>query len=197
MAVGDRARSRSSQADQKILDKEKKVYILLIRLRSFQEKGKMPKRMRATVEEQMSKFAGEGPRCLCFNLRKAARAITQLYDEALRQTGLRVTQVSILGVTNRLGPVTVSRLAEATVTDRTTLTRNLKLLEKRGLIRVTTGNDRRQREVILTDRGHEALAKVYPLWKKVQTQVAKNFGEERVEGLLSDLGAVVAATRSG
>ncbi len=92
-------------------------------------------------------------------------------------------------------PVTVTRLAEATVTDRTTLTRNLKLLEKQGLIRVNSGNDRREREVTLTDQGRKAVAKAYPLWQKAQHKVVNSLGEERWQVLRQELSAVVSLTR--
>ncbi|HZX61239.1 MAG TPA: MarR family winged helix-turn-helix transcriptional regulator [Candidatus Methylomirabilis sp.] len=149
-----------------------------------------------SARERLGKLAEEGAKCLCFNVRKAARAVTQLYDERMRASGLRVTQLSILAVTMKLGPLTVSRLAKATVTDRTTLTRNLQLLERQGFIGVSRGGDRREREVALTGRGRAALAQAYPLWKEVQDRVARDVGRERLEGLLSDLAAVVEATRS-
>ena len=137
--------------------------------------------------------AGE---CVCGNLRRAARAVTQVYDEVLRPTGLRITQFGILGVTKAMGPVTVTRLAEATVTDRTTLTRNLKLLEKRGLIRVEKGSDRREREVTLTDRGSDALVKGLPFWQKAQAHVLEELGEERWRALRAGLSEVVSLTRA-
>lgn len=143
----------------------------------------------------MQGFGEEVPVCACFNIRKAARAITQLYDDVLRTSGLRATQFSILAVTRKLGPVTVSRLAEETVTDRTTLTRNLRLLTQQRLIKITPGDDRREREVTLTDRGRAALAKAYPLWKKVQSQVAQTLGLERFHRLLSDLRDTVKLSR--
>ena len=93
-------------------------------------------------------------------------------------------------------PVTVTRPADATVTDRTTLTRNLKLLEKRGLIRVQMGNDRREREVTLTARGREALASGLPLWQKAQTRVVQGLGEERWNALRKGLSAVVSLARA-
>jgi DNA-binding MarR family transcriptional regulator len=148
------------------------------------------------AEQQMRKLAeGEGRACACGNLRKAARAITQLYDEAFRPAGLRATQFGVLAATMALGPVTVTRLADRTVTDRTTLTRNLKLLEKRGFIRIQKGNDRREKEVTLTDRGREALAKGYPFWQKAQAHVVKGLGEERWNALREGLSAVVSLTR--
>lgn len=157
----------------------------------------MSKVARDLVQRHVGRFAHEGPSCVCANLRKTARAITQLYDERMRRTGLRATQLSILGATLAMGPVTVTRLAEATVTDRTTLTRNLKLLESRQFIRVEHGRDRREREVSLTDRGREALARAYPLWKEAQAHVAKRLGREKLERLLSDLAGVVAVIRQG
>jgi len=143
------------------------------------------------LELAKSKCAG----CACGNLRKAARAVTQLYDEVLRPTGLRITQFSILGATMAMEPVTVTRLAKATVTDRTTLTRNLKLLEKQGFIRVDLGNDRRQREVTLTAQGRQALVKALPLWEKAQAHVVEGLGEERWKDLREELSAVVSLTR--
>ncbi|MCZ6479953.1 MAG: MarR family winged helix-turn-helix transcriptional regulator [candidate division NC10 bacterium] len=156
----------------------------------------MVKKERDAVEQQIGKFAEEAPACACFNIRKAARAISQLYDDVLRPSGLRVTQFSILAVTKRLGPVTVTRLAEETVTDRTTLTRNLKILQQQKLIRIASGQDRREREVTLTDGGRAALAQAYPFWKGVQAQVAKGLGPERFRRLLSDLRTTVALTRT-
>lgn len=156
----------------------------------------MAKKGRDTVEQQMGNFGEEVPICACFNVRKAARAITQLYDDVLRPSGLRVTQFSILAVTRRLGPVTVTRLAEETVTDRTTLTRNLKVLSQQKLVRIVPGDDRREREVSLTDRGRAALAQAYPMWKDVQAQVAQRLGRERFRRMLSDLGETVALTRT-
>jgi DNA-binding MarR family transcriptional regulator len=150
---------------------------------------------RDRIEGHTRKLAEEGPECVCFNIRKAARAVTQLYDDAFRPTGLRATQLSILAVTNGLGPMTVTRLAQATVTDRTTLTRNLNLLEKRGLIRTREGNDRRERQVTLTDRGREILAKAYPFWQKAQARIVKGLGEERWKPLREGLAAIVSLTR--
>ena len=150
---------------------------------------------RDIIQQRVGQLAQEGSSCVSFNIRKAARAVTQLYDERLRPWGLRSTQLSILGKMLVLEPVTVTRLAEATVTDRTTLTRNLRLLEQQGLIQVDMGKDRREREVRLTDRGREAMAHVYPIWKEVQAEVAQRFGSARLERLLAELSALVEVAR--
>jgi DNA-binding MarR family transcriptional regulator len=148
-----------------------------------------------TIQQRMGQLAQEGSSCVSFNIRKAARAVTQLYDERMRPFGLRSTQLPILGKTLVLEPVTVTRLAEATVTDRTTLTRNLRLLEHQGLIQVDRGHDRREREVRLTDRGREVLAYVYPIWQEVQAEVAKRFGSARLARLLAELSALVEVAK--
>ncbi len=132
------------------------------------------------------------PNCACFNLRKAARAVTQLYDNILRPTGLRATQFSLLVATSLSGPITVTRLAEMGVIDRTTLTRNFKPLEKRGLIEVALGEDRRTRVVRLTRRGKEALRKALPLWKKGQAHIIRELGMERWSALKANLSDVVS-----
>jgi DNA-binding MarR family transcriptional regulator len=150
---------------------------------------------RDTIQQRMGQLAQEGSSCVSFNIRKAARAVTQLYDERLRSCGLRSTQLSILAKTLLLEPVTVTRLAEATVTDRTTLTRNLRLLEKQGLIQVDLGHDRREHEVRLTERGREVLAHVYPIWKEVQDEMAKRFGSKRLARLLVELSALVEVAK--
>jgi DNA-binding MarR family transcriptional regulator len=148
-----------------------------------------------TAPQRMGLFAQEEPSCVCFNVRKAARAVTQLYDERMRPFGLRGTQLAILGQTRLLEPVTVTHLAEAAVMDRTTLTRNLRLLEQQGLIRIDRGEDRREREVRLTDRGRDILAHMYLIWKEVQAEVAKRFGSDRLARLLAELSALVEVTR--
>ena len=136
--------------------------------------------------------------CVCFNLRKSARAITQRYEEALKPTGLRATQFSLLVSTRLMGTITISNLAKTLVMDRTTLTRNIKPLEKQGLLRVTLGkDDRREREVVLTGSGQAILEKALPLWKAVQTDVEKDLGPDRFDRLLHDLSATVEIAQAG
>lgn len=128
--------------------------------------------------------------CVCNSIRQAARAITQLYDEALRPSGLRITQFSILGATLAAGPITLTQLAEATVTDRTTLARNLKLLEEQGLIRIAIGDDRREREISITRQGGEALEKARPLWQKAQEKVIGSVGRNEVKEMRKKVAAM-------
>ncbi len=135
--------------------------------------------------------------CACFNLRKAARAVTQLFDDTLQPSGLRGTQFPILAVVSLAGPETIGRLAERLVMDRTTLTRDLKPLEREGLVEIVPGEDRRTRTVTLTKRGHEALGRALPLWKKAQARIVEDLGEERLRSLLADLSHTVSVIRGG
>ena len=127
------------------------------------------------------------PQCMCFNLRNTARWVTHLYDEALRPTGLRATQFSLLSATNHLGTATINQLADVMVMDRTTLTRNLRPLESQGYIRIHPGQDRRQREVMLKPAGNKILKQAMPLWEGIQTQVVEGLGKDRTARLLKDL----------
>ncbi len=127
------------------------------------------------------------PQCVCFNLRKTARWVTQLYDDALRPTGLRATQFSLLSVTRHLGTATINQLADVMVMDRTTLTRNLKPLESLGYLRIHPGKDRRQREVTLRAAGSKVLDQAMPLWEEIQTHVVQSLGKDRTGRLLKDL----------
>jgi DNA-binding MarR family transcriptional regulator len=129
--------------------------------------------------------------CACFNLRKATRATTQYYDEMLRPVGIRVTQFSLLVAVSIAGSVTVTRLAELSVMDRTTLTRNLEVLEKQRLIEVTPGEDRRTRMVSITLEGRKTLIKALPLWKTAQAQVVEALGKLRWQSLQENLSRIV------
>lgn len=129
--------------------------------------------------------------CTCFNLRKAARAVTQVYDEALRPTGLRATQLALLNVVAEAGPADMKVLAKTLVMDRTTLTRNLGPLMQQGFVEVADTEDRRHRPIALTAKGRGKLSEALPLWLAVQTRMAKGLGADRWAGLLRDLDEAV------
>jgi DNA-binding MarR family transcriptional regulator len=133
--------------------------------------------------------------CVGANLRMASRAITKLYDEMLRPGGLQLTQFSLLTNLALAGPTTMTRLAESLIMDRTTLTRNLKPLERQGLVEIIAGADQRTREIKITPQGLEALAKSLPLWEKAQTQVVNTLGMDQFDVLLMDLSTLVSLTR--
>ncbi len=133
--------------------------------------------------------------CVGFNLRKATRAVTQLYDEMLRPAGIRGTQYSLLVALKIIGPVLVTDLAEKIVMDRTTLSRNLEIMEKQGLVSVVPGEDRRTRRVAITESGSAVLLETYPLLQQAQTKIKENMGEERLQVLMADLSALIEISR--
>ena len=135
--------------------------------------------------------------CACFNLRKAARAVTQLYDEVLAPSGLRGTQFSVLAVIAAAGSATMTELADTLVMDRTTLTRNLKPLLGRGLVERGEGEDRRQRPIAITAAGREALDQALPLWEKAQARIAGGLGAARWKGMVGDLDEAIRLARTG
>lgn len=134
--------------------------------------------------------------CTCLGLRQAARAVTQMYDEALRPADLRGTQFSLLYAVDHMGPVGISDLAEMLVLDRTTLTRNLKPLVDRKLLHVIDGPDRRRRPIAITAKGRDVLARALPLWQEAQERLAFGLGRSRWQGLLGDLGDAVELARA-
>ena len=136
--------------------------------------------------------------CACSGIRRAGRALTNRYDEALAPSGLRVTQYALLSRLERLGPVAVGRLAEEMALDRTALTRTLAPLRRDGLVADAAGEDRRTRLVALTTAGTAAMAAARPLWREAQSRLTAGFGAERLATLLAELAAVeVAATGIG
>lgn len=126
--------------------------------------------------------------CTCLRLRRASRAITQLYDDALAPAGLRATQFALLRTLERDGTLTISSLAQALLLDRTALSRNLEPLAAQGLVGVATGSDARVREVALTEAGRAALSEAAPLWNDAQERVARRVGRDRLDTLYAVLG---------
>jgi DNA-binding MarR family transcriptional regulator len=116
--------------------------------------------------------------------------VTQLYDDALRPSGLRVTQFSLLVILHAEGPLSISELAQESGTDRTTLTRNAALLQADGLVRIESGADARVRVVSLTAAGTRALEDAYPRWVAVQDALFRHVGNDIVGRLLRDLTAL-------
>ena len=116
--------------------------------------------------------------CTCLQMRKATRVITHMYDGALRPSGLLSTQLPLLVTLMVTGSASITELAEKLLIDRTTVTRNLRPLQVQGLIDITLGEDRRTRNITLTDRGRNAVAKAMPLWEMTQARVAQELGPE-------------------
>lgn len=112
--------------------------------------------------------------CLCMALRRASREATRLYDEAMRESGLRITQYSLLRNIGRAGTINVTELARRLDLERTAMGRNLDLLERKGLVRTLDANgDQRTREVSLTEKGFRIQAAAVPIWRKAQTEMKR------------------------
>jgi DNA-binding MarR family transcriptional regulator len=123
----------------------------------------------------------------CLNLKKAARATSHILDEHLQPLGLRASQFSLLNAIARNGAATMTRLAELQVTDRTTLTRTLKPLERDGLVQITAGKDKRVREISLTAQGRALLERALPLREQAEKRIVEGLGTERWQNLLANL----------
>lgn len=115
--------------------------------------------------------------CACANVRRAARAVTQLYDQELHRGGLRVTQFTLLKVMARKGSVRQGELGEILALDGTTLSRTLRPLQSKGWIRVFPGADRRERHWELTPAGRRQLERAEPLWERAQARLRSKIGD--------------------
>src|SRR5215470_16354611 len=114
--------------------------------------------------------------CVCNTLRMVTRAVTMLYDDVLRPSGLRVTQFSILAALARVGAANLRQLTEVLALDQTTLTRSLGLLQSQGVIEQVPHPDGRMRTMRLTARGRRALEVARPLWARAQETVLREMG---------------------
>ncbi len=135
--------------------------------------------------------------CLCASFRRASRALTQLYEDALRPVGLRATQFTILQALSRTGEVTQGRLGEILAMDSTTLTRTLEIMSTRGWIVKRPGKDRRERKLRLARAGEELFRRAVPRWEKVQADMRRRMGSERWARLLQLTNDVTATVTEG
>jgi len=130
--------------------------------------------------------------CVCATARMAARSLTRIYDRALEPAGIRTTQFSVLARLLEEGPLPLTHLAGRLAMDRTTLARDLRPLERRGLVAISVGTDRRVRMAELTPAGRRLVDEVRPLWKQVQRDVRAELGPDRVARLMDELRAATA-----
>ncbi len=131
--------------------------------------------------------------CTCFNLRKATRAVTQYYDRMIKPSGLRGTQFTLLAALSEMKAITITHLADFLMMDRTTLTRNLRPLQKQGYIERSMGDDQRRREIRLTPKGVAIYQNAKPLWEKAQSVLITRMGEATLKDLLKALSETVSA----
>lgn len=132
--------------------------------------------------------------CTCAMLRRAARRVTLVYDEALKPHGLRLTQYSLLASVLRSGGMTITDLAERLAMERTTLTRNLKPLQAAGWVKVKPGPDRRSRSVEITSDGRRLVEEAFPKWQMAERELRKSMGREEAAELRQLLTMALQAT---
>ncbi len=134
--------------------------------------------------------------CTNRKLRMATRLVTQAYDTAMQSAGLKATQFTLLATLRGLGNPPLTKLAEAMVMDRTTLTRNLKPLVNKGLIRIGTEQDQRVRQIQLTPQGRQLLDDAMPQWQQIQIRVVESLGQERWARFLEDLETTIEVMKA-
>lgn len=129
--------------------------------------------------------------CLCLHAQRAARALARRFDEALKPVGLTNGQFSLLMSLNRPEPPTIGSVSTLLAMDRTTLTANLKPLERRGLLEVKVDPaDKRSRRLVLTAAGRELLVAAMPIWESTHAEIHELIAGKDVERLLRDLRAL-------
>jgi DNA-binding MarR family transcriptional regulator len=134
-----------------------------------------------TLFNERERIATISDLCVNSSLRWSARVVSSFYDDKLCSIGLHANQVALLVVPYLAGSISINKMAERIGLDRTTLVRNLKLLEEGGLITMKPGKDLRMRMVTLTSKGHDTLIAALPLWEEAQKQVLELLGSQHAE----------------
>ncbi len=135
-----------------------------------------------------------GSPCTCAMARRTARHLTREYDRALKPAGLKLTQYSVLANLVRTGGLSITALAERLAMDRTTMTRNLRPLERAGWVVVRDGPDRRRRSVEITGAGQDVFDRAQPLWQAAERTIRQSMGRDDAAALRRLLDTALAAT---
>ncbi len=144
------------------------------------------------IPNERERIAAIPGACVNTNLRRASRVVSGFYNDIFHSTGLHANQMMLLVPLYLGGPTPIALVAERLGLDRTTLQRNLKLVEARGLISIRPGEDLRTRIVSLTEKGRRTLAEAVPLWEEAQRQVIALLGPQHTQlmSILADLAAL-------
>jgi DNA-binding MarR family transcriptional regulator len=125
--------------------------------------------------------------CVCFNLRWVTRKVTQFFDAEMRRHGIRPTQGTILASLITKDSWNMAELSDWLGMERTTLVRNLRPLQRDGLLRVSGGGRGRLVELAIAAKGRKQMEKLMPAWKSAQSAAVKTLGKKRWSAVLSDL----------
>lgn len=129
--------------------------------------------------------------CLCLHVQRAARALARRFDEALRPVGITHGQFSLLNALNRPQPASMTSVATLLAMDRTTLTANLKVLERKGLAKIAVDKeDKRSRRLSLTAAGKALLAEAVPIWRREHAAVERMLDKPNPDQLRTGLGSL-------
>jgi DNA-binding MarR family transcriptional regulator len=123
--------------------------------------------------------------CACASIRRAARAVTQFYDDGLRPSGLRATQFTLLQALHLAPGISQKQLAELLASDSTTLTRTLAHLRRKGWVRSDPAKDRREISLRLTAAGQREYERVLPYWQSTQRKFRRAWGQKRFDQVMS------------
>ncbi|MGG2082487.1 MarR family winged helix-turn-helix transcriptional regulator [Lysinibacillus pakistanensis] len=135
--------------------------------------------------------------CVCANLRKKTRVVTQLYDRLLQPTGLKVTQYSMLANIAHQQTVSISRLGEILQLDQTTVTRNINILKQSGYVELTRNpQDARTKNISLTAKGKEKLNEATPIWQTIQERIIADIGIDQYANFYDTLRTLQKIIRS-
>lgn len=134
--------------------------------------------------------------CVCFNLRRVARVVTQFFDAEMRRQGIRSTQGTLLSALHSTGISTMADLSEILGMERTTLLRNLRPLQRDGLVSIDGGEHGGPVELSLTAKGRKLIEKLTPAWESAQRSAVQVLGEERWTALIADLDKVATALKN-
>jgi DNA-binding MarR family transcriptional regulator len=144
-----------------------------------------------TMTKELDMSAVEN--CVCFNLRRVTRAVTQFYDSEMRRHGIRPTQGTILSSLQAKHSLNMAELSDWLGMDRTTLVRNLQPLQRDGLVQIGGGGRGNRVELAITAKGRKQIEKLTPAWKSAQSAAVKTLGQQRWSAILSDLQSAALA----
>lgn len=147
------------------------------------------------MEDMIKSDAAKARACACANIRRTDLVVTQFYDGILAPGGVYAIQFGMLGTINYLAPITIGQMAKVMDMDRATLSRHLKILTDRDLIRYE--EDQQTSRIRLTSEGEQVFQSAWPLWQAAQEYIEQNFGQERFKAFLSELEIIRNLLSSG
>ena len=150
--------------------------------------------MKVSLDAKTGKIISQAAsECVLFRLRRLDRKMTQSFNRSLKPAGLRATQFAILTALSMFSPMNQQDFSEMMMMDQSTLSRNIKILTKLGLVSCEPGEDRRSREISLTREGAEKLAEAAPKWKEAHESLKGNLTEKQWNALMDCFNALAAA----